>query len=49
MVDRCYEGFLRLPVALVLIVLWLVGAALLTSCGLIAYDLWAYMAAYAAR
>ena len=46
---RSYEGFLRLPVALVLIVLWLVGSALVVSCGLIAYELWAYMAAYAAR
>jgi hypothetical protein len=48
-VDRSYEGFLRLPVAPILIVLWLVGAALLASCGLIAYELWAYMAADVAR
>jgi len=48
-IDRAYEKFLTLPVAPILIVLWLVGAALLASCGLISYELWAYMAAYAAR
>jgi len=32
-----YERFLRLPAALVLITLWLVGAVLLTACILALY------------
>ncbi len=34
---RPYEGFLEMPVLVVLAVMWVAGAALLGSCGLVAY------------
>jgi hypothetical protein len=36
-VGRAYEGFLRLPVAMVLIALWLCGFALVRGCGVSLY------------
>ena len=42
MVARAYEGFLGLPVWVVLAVMWVAGAALLGSCALALYTL--YMA-----
>jgi hypothetical protein len=35
--ERAYERFLELPVPLVLVVLWLAGAALLGTCALALY------------
>ena len=35
--ERAYERFLELPVPLVLVVLWFVGAALLGVCALALY------------
>jgi len=35
--DRAYEGFLRLPVAMVLLALWLFGMALLSAGALLLY------------
>jgi hypothetical protein len=37
MVEGAYERFLELPVPLVLVVLWLTGAALLGTCALTLY------------
>jgi hypothetical protein len=34
---RAYEGFLGLPVLVVLAVMWVAGAALLGSCALVVY------------
>jgi hypothetical protein len=34
---RTYERFLQLPVAVVVAVLWLVGAVLAGTCGLVLY------------
>jgi hypothetical protein len=36
-IGRAYEGFLELPVAFVLGVLWLAGAVLVGSCALVLY------------
>ena len=36
---RSYEDLLRLPVSLVLMVMWLAGSALVVSCVLVAYEL----------
>jgi hypothetical protein len=36
-IGRAYEGFLRLPVAMVLITLWLCGSALVSACGVSLY------------
>ena len=38
---RVYERFLRLPVLVVLLGMWLLGEALLGSCVLALYFLWA--------
>ncbi len=35
-----YERFLRLPVLVVLVALWLVGGELLSLCALVSYLLW---------
>ena len=35
--DRAYEGFLRLPVAMVLVALWLFGMALLSAGTMLLY------------
>ena len=34
---RAYEGFLEMPVLVVLAVMWVAGAALLSSCALVLY------------
>ena len=36
--DRAYEGFLELPVPVVLAVLWVVGVALEVACVLTLYE-----------
>ena len=36
--DRAYEGFLELPVPVVLAVLWVAGAALEVACVLTLYE-----------
>ena len=36
-VGRAYERFLEMPVALVLVVSWLAGVALMSSCALVVY------------
>jgi hypothetical protein len=36
-IGRAYEAFLELPVAFVLVVVWVAGVALLSSCALVAY------------
>jgi len=38
-IGLAYERFLELPVAIVLLVLWVGGVALLGACGLVAYAL----------
>jgi hypothetical protein len=38
-IGRAFEWFLELPVAVVLLVLWVVGVALLGAWGLVAYAL----------
>ena len=38
MATRSYEWFLRLPVPLILIVLWLAGAALGVACAVTLYE-----------
>ena len=38
--ERVLEGFLELPKLVVLGAMWLVGAALLGGCVLVAYFLW---------
>jgi hypothetical protein len=35
---RSFKGFLRLPVPLILIVLWLAGAALRVACAVTLYE-----------
>jgi len=37
MIGRAYEGFLELPVAFVLLVMWVAGVAMLGSVVLVAY------------
>jgi hypothetical protein len=36
-IGRAYKWFLQLPVVIVLLVLWVAGAALLGSCALVLY------------
>ena len=36
-IGRAYERFLEMPVVVVLAVMWVAGAALLTSCALALY------------
>jgi hypothetical protein len=47
-VGACYERFVRLPVAVVLALMWLVGAALLGSWALVLYALAASIASVVA-
>jgi hypothetical protein len=44
---RVYEGFLMLPVPIVLAVLWLAAAALMSVCGVALYLLWTSLATVA--
>ena len=41
--DATYERFLRMPVAVVVVVVWLIGLALLSSCVLTLYTLGAWL------
>jgi hypothetical protein len=43
-IGQLYEGFLKLPVLVVLVALWVVGWALLGSCALAPFFLWAVLA-----
>jgi len=38
--ERVYEGFFAAPVPIVLAVLWIVGVALISVCGVALYLLW---------
>jgi hypothetical protein len=38
--ERAYEGFFAAPVPVVLAVLWIVGVALISVCGVALYLLW---------
>jgi hypothetical protein len=38
--ERAYEGFFAAPVPIVLAVLWIVGVALISVCGVALYLLW---------
>ena len=38
--ERLYETFLEFPVPVVLVILWLVGAVLLTVCAAVLYSYW---------
>ena len=38
--ERAYEGFLAAPVPVVLAVLWIMGVALISVCGVALYFLW---------
>ncbi len=39
-IERAYEGFFAAPVPVVLAVLWIVGVALISVCGVALYLLW---------
>ena len=47
MLERAYEGFLELPVPVVLGATWLVGVTLLGLCALVPYLLWLTLKAVA--
>jgi hypothetical protein len=47
MFDGAYEGFLELPVPIVIGVMWLVGVTLLGLCALVPYLLWMTLKAVA--
>lgn len=42
---RAYEWFLKLPVAIVLVVLWTAGVGILSFCALMLYACWVLLRA----
>jgi hypothetical protein len=46
-IERSYESFLEQPVAVVLVLLWLAGVVLLSSCAAALYSYWLLLQAVA--